>query len=361
MEIKSEPNILNHTNNNTNDLINPHGAIELNHVELLRENDVSQTAHPNIENASQVSRDVIEDDESDEFDLSSNLSPLIFESNDIKLEIFIKELIGKGVLGLVFKGSLNVQKVNDKSTIKQVAVKRMQKTDLSVANIKHMVELEHPNVIRTYHFDFDRSFVYQIMELCRGSLSEFMKLKIFRLTDGHKVDILVQIACGMNYIHGVRRGEGIVHRNLKPDNVVLNIFPETAEDLTMVVCKIINLSSDGGTMRYMSPEAAWFENFSKKSDVYAFGVLTWELLTEQQPFEGLTPEEILIKLLIKDNLSIAEKMKDHDLAKLMRHTWNRKVDKRPTFEDIIKTFESIKQKLIGQSKKLYQEKVPRRS
>lgn len=328
------------SNNNRADSISSSRATQSNH-EHFGDYDLSQTQQPGIEiHPSQVSQNVIRDNENDEFDLPFNLSSLISESDSIKCEIFENELIGEGAFGQVFKGLLKVQMVNDNPTINQVAVKRTQITDLRDSDIKQMAELEHPNVIGTYYIFVDNSFVYQSMELCRGSLSKFMKLKKFGLKEIHKVDFLLQISRGMNYIHE----KNIVHRDLKPDNVVLNMFPETIKDLTKVVCKIIDLSSDGGTINYMSYEAACFGNFSPKSDVYAFGVLIWELLTEQQPFEGLTPEQIRIKLYnrIEDNLPIAEKMKDKDLAKLMRNTWSRNADKRPTFANIITILENIK-------------------
>lgn len=104
------------------------------------------------------------------------------------------------------------------------------------------------------------------------------------------VKLALDIAHGMQYLHA----EGILHRDLKSENLLLD------EDMCVKVADfgISCLESQcgsakgfTGTYRWMAPEMIKEKNHTKKVDVYSFGIVLWELLTALTPFDDMTPEQ----------------------------------------------------------------------
>lgn len=323
----------------SSELISPFWVSNAPNMDLLNDVDI----HDERQLVSQVSNcsRVFEDDNWDRVRLPFNITELrsiSYEKN---------ELIGEGGNGKVFNGLVRVESMNDEPPkTMQVAVKTADKrNDLSAEQIEKMAEMRHPNVIRTFAYSENDTSVDVIMELCWGSLEKLMNTISFELSDEHKIDILLQIADGMAYYHS----NNIVHRDLKPANVVLNTKPTNVHALAFVLYKIIDPSTSCGTIAYMSPEAV-DDKYSKESDVYAFGILTWELLTEQQPFEEFTDIlPLAYHIGIKRNTPPIPDDMDEDLAELLKDTWRQNLNERPTFAQIIPRLERIKQKLRMQS------------
>ena len=121
-----------------------------------------------------------------------------------------------------------------------------------------------------------------------GSLRSFLskrKGEILPLED--VVRMALDIACGMEYLHL----KGVIHRDLKSENLVL------AEDgsVKLVDFGVSRFESecnaredDPGTYRWMAPEMLCLKPYSRKVDVYSFGIVLWELLTTLLPYEDLT-------------------------------------------------------------------------
>jgi serine/threonine protein kinase len=112
------------------------------------------------------------------------------------------------------------------------------------------------------------------------------------------VCMALDVACGMEYLHS----QGVVHRDLKSENLVLT------EDLHVkltdfgVGCLETECDAridDTGTYRWMAPEMISHKHYSKKVDVYSFGVVLWELVTGQLPFEEMTPVQVAYAVVHK--------------------------------------------------------------
>ncbi|MGA7859380.1 MAG: serine/threonine-protein kinase [Terracidiphilus sp.] len=162
--------------------------------------------------------------------------------------------------------------------------------------------LDHPGIVKTYN-DEERSRVYMVIEwvdgrLLRTLLNEEKKLPIERA-----VKIALGICDALDYMHK----RGIVHRDLKPENVMVDdqdhiklidfgiAMKEDARRLTFV-----NLTATMGTPDYISPEQVKGQRGDQRSDIYALGIMLYEMLTGRVPFAEPNPLAAMNERLLND-------------------------------------------------------------
>jgi serine/threonine-protein kinase len=165
--------------------------------------------------------------------------------------------------------------------------------------------LDHPGVVKTYDGE-ERSRVYMVLEwvegrLLRSILNEEKKLPVERATK-----IALGICDALDYMHK----RGIVHRDLKPENVMVGqndeiklidfgiAMKEGARRLTFV-----NLSATLGTPDYISPEQVKGERGDQRSDIYALGIMLYEMLSGRVPFVGPNPLAAMNERLLNEPAS----------------------------------------------------------
>lgn len=128
-----------------------------------------------------------------------------------------------------------------------------------------------------------------------GSLRSFLhKQNHASLPLPELVLIALGVARGMEYIHS----QGVVHRDLKPENILLDCSADPASMNVKIadfgisceerLCEEVG-EEDSGTYRWMAPEMVRHRPYSRKVDVYSFGLLLWEMVSGQMPFEEMTP------------------------------------------------------------------------
>ena len=157
--------------------------------------------------------------------------------------------------------------------------------------------LAHDNVISVFDFGEEQAKPYMVMEFLRGDDLRTL-IKSNRTGDLHnRLNIAIQIARALEYIHAHK----IIHRDIKPDNIqVTTNGVVKLMDFGIAKAEDTQLTRPGftlGTPYYMAPEQVRGQLITGLVDIYAFGVLLFELLTGVRPIEGDTIERIFYEIL----------------------------------------------------------------
>jgi predicted Ser/Thr protein kinase len=210
----------------------------------------------------------------------------------------IVDTIGSGGMGIVFRAV-------DTRLGRSVAIKtaRDSFSDRFAREARTIASLNHPNICTLYDTGAD----YLVMELIEGpTLAD--RIRKGPLPVDEALGIARQIAAAIDAAHE----KGVIHRDLKPANIkirpdgsvkVLDFglaksaagSPPTPESLAVKLSGMIL-----GTAAYMSPEQALGQEADKRSDVWAFGVVLYEMLTGSQPFKGATLPDCIAEIVRKE-------------------------------------------------------------
>ncbi|HUK90610.1 MAG TPA: protein kinase, partial [Blastocatellia bacterium] len=203
----------------------------------------------------------------------------------------ILDYVGGGGFGSVFRA----EDLNSPGRI--VAIKELHKKHSRSAVIKQrffqealaMARLDHPNLPRIYTFGEDNGSYYLVMEFVYGRpLSEEIQ-HTGPIPEQRAVQIITQVLEAVSYAHK----NGVIHRDLKPDNIILtndNGSPGV-KVLDFGIAKMVggeNLTMSGegfGTPTYMSPERiGGGSDLDRRTDIYSIGIILFEMLAGQVPF-----------------------------------------------------------------------------
>ena len=151
-------------------------------------------------------------------------------------------------------------------------------------------KLNHPKVMRVFGGE-DRSRIYMVMEWCEGRLLRQI-LDEDRIPHDRALRIAVGVLEGLEYIHA----NGVVHRDLKPENIMVDAEDNIklidfgiASDSAARRLTYTNFTATLGTPNYISPEQVKGKRGDGRSDIYAMGVILYEMLSGKLPFSGPSP------------------------------------------------------------------------
>jgi serine/threonine protein kinase/tetratricopeptide (TPR) repeat protein len=162
--------------------------------------------------------------------------------------------------------------------------------------LKTARKIRHKNVCGMYDFHEDGKTLYLTMEYVRGEDLKSLIRRTERLTPGKAVSIARQLAEGLSEAHKL----GIIHRDLKPGNVMID-KDGNAKIMDFGIARSLaggGTTAEGaivGTPEYMSPEQVEGKEADQRSDIYALGIILFEMVTGRLPFEGETPFSIANK------------------------------------------------------------------
>jgi hypothetical protein len=204
----------------------------------------------------------------------------------------LKRGIGRGGFGEVYYA------VSDGG--KEVALKLVRGGNLEVElrGMAQCLNLKHPNLVSLYDMRTDaQGDHWVIMEYIAG---EPLSVVLSRHPNGLPVDMAKQWFVALQKAVGYLHDHGIVHRDLKPANIFIENGLVKVGDYGL--CKFISGSQRNaqtqsvGTVHYMAPEIGT-GNYNKQIDIYASGIILYEMLTGRVPFDGESAGEILMKHL----------------------------------------------------------------
>ncbi len=161
-----------------------------------------------------------------------------------------------------------------------------------VQEARSAARLAHPNVVNVYDQGQDADMAYLVMEYLPGITLRDLLKDYGRLTSEQTMDILEAVLSGLAAAHKA----GIVHRDLKPENVLLADDGRIKIGDFGLARAVNNNTATGqallGTIAYLSPELVTRGIADARSDIYAIGIMTYEMLTGEQPYVGEAPMQI---------------------------------------------------------------------
>ncbi len=156
--------------------------------------------------------------------------------------------------------------------------------------------LSHPNIVTVYDAGEDGDDLYLTMEFIEGTTLEALLKKERRLSPTRTLEIIRQVCAGLDRAHS----KGIVHRDVKPGNVMISNdgvvkitdfgIARAGEVMTMTGQVV-------GTPNYMSPEQVVGGQLDGRSDLFSVGVMLYEMITGERPFEGQSITTIMYKIV----------------------------------------------------------------
>ena len=268
--------------------------------------------------------------------------------------------LGSGEFGTVYKALWG------KTPVAMKVLKQSDNLALGefVTEMNMMRKLHHPHIVQFLGGCTKSKPYFIVTELSSGgALLDYFHLK-FRLPLSREIELAIDCARGMAYLHSSAiRKPSTLHRDLKPANLMIfgNTYAHgdkkrsfnllhtgtlkvTDFGLSKTLSDIgprskdYRLTGETGSYRYMAPEVYRHEDYNHKVDVYAYGMILYQLLEGTPPFTLLEAKQAAVAACLKDKrpkfVSLA-KPKFAQLRNLIVRCWAAKPDDRPEFEDLI--------------------------
>ena len=219
----------------------------------------------------------------------------------------VQRLLGAGGFAAVYAA-------RDAKLKRDVAIKVLRPELLVSASIlerfqreaETVARLRHPNIVPIYQVGEGEGLAWFVMPLVQGETLRAALEREGRLAVEEARRILVEAAAGLAVAHEA----GVVHRDIKPENIMLEGRERRVLLMDFGIARALGGSGEAGTLtatgmvvgtpHYMSPEQSSGErDVDPRADVYALGVMGYEMLTGRRPFEGDTPQQLIIRRLLE--------------------------------------------------------------
>jgi len=263
---------------------------------------------------------------------------------------------------------------NGKPVVVKTLKPECQDLALAIREIEGELEihsrLDHPSIVKLIGAGFTpRRIRFVVLErLDGGTMSQLLGYDN-RIRDRRRrfwtknkipyMDVLKyarDLANALAYCQGGAIPNAMVlHRDLKPDNIGFTL-DGTLKLIDFGLARIVEnasisndmykMSGETGSLRYMAPEVADNQPYNQKADVYSFGIILWELVTLEKPYEGMSRLEFYSRVVHGGERPLINKKWPEDLTELMKSCWDSQILQRPNFADIVEILNSM---LSGES------------
>lgn len=244
----------------------------------------------------------------------------------------IKEIIGVGGMAIVYKA---YDAIDDRTVAVKILKDEFLTNDEFRRRFKNeskaIAVLSHPNIVKVFDVSFSEKLQYIVMEYIDGiTLKEYIDQQKV-LTWKEAVHFTEQILLALQHAHE----KGIVHRDIKPQNIMMlrdGAIKVTDFGIARFADSETRTMTDKaiGSVHYISPEQARGENTDDKSDIYSVGVMLFEMLTGQLPFEADSAVSVAIMQMQNEpkhpreiNPEIPEGLEDIVLRAMQKEPANR--------------------------------------
>ncbi|KAM0841197.1 hypothetical protein ACQ4PT_059176 [Festuca glaucescens] len=265
--------------------------------------------------------------------------------------MFVGSKIGEGAHGKVYKGKYGDQIVaikvlNNGSTPEE----RATLEDRFIREVNMMCKVKHDNLVKFIGACKEPLMVI-VSELLPG-----MSLKNYlNSIRPSQLDIHTALGYALNIAHAMEclHANGIIHRDLKPDNLLLTANRKKLKltDFGLAREETVTemMTAETGTYRWMAPELystvtlqrGEKKHYTNKVDVYSFGIVLWELLTNKMPFEGMSNLQAAYAAAFKQVRPAFPEETPKDLAFIVESCWVEDPAMRPSFSQIIRMLDAF--------------------
>ena len=260
-------------------------------------------------------------------------------------------------MGVVFRAvDTRLNRTVALKVISEVAIPSAEQRHRFLREARAASAFNHPNIVTIHEVDEVDAVDFIVMELVAGrSLAE--RIPQDGLPIDHVIEYARQIVSALEAAHT----GGIVHRDIKPANVMVTesgqvkvldfgiakllTAPFSADAQTMSATGATEVGVVVGSVAYMSPEQVQGRPVTDRSDVFAFGILLFEMLTGRRPFGGTTTVETMAKILEAQPPDVASLRRGvpADLTALITACLDKDSARRPSARDIATRLEAIRQ------------------
>ena len=218
--------------------------------------------------------------------------------------------VGKGAMGVVYMAHDPV--LDRKVAIKQMTEEIARNEELRqrfYVEARAAARLNHPNIITIHELQEAGGEIYMVMELLDGkSLASLVQARPVPLSLEAALDVTAQVCDGLHYAHQ----HSIVHRDIKPANLFLTPGG-TVKILDFGIARFgsMHMTAAGalvGTPDYMSPEQVRGDEIDRRTDLWAVGVLLYQLLSGVKPFEGKPLARLLTAITQAPHVPLSERV-----------------------------------------------------
>ena len=215
----------------------------------------------------------------------------------------IEDRLGSGGMSSVFRAT---DTILERTVAVKILAEHLSDDDRFVARFRRealaVAKLVHPNIVQVYDTGNDGGQYYIVMEYVRGRSGAQLLQAEGKLDPETTVEIGVQSCAGLDYAHR----HGIIHRDIKPGNLMIIGGPAGGGDMTVKIAdfgiaraseqtRITQVGSVVGTAAYLAPEQARGDEATPSSDVYSLGVVLYQFLTGRLPYEGASLAELAVR------------------------------------------------------------------